>query len=52
MKKFFKAIIRILGFITTVLGLLTVLDKFTNKNRIENDYLDCTKIEEDISCED
>lgn len=52
MKNFLKVILRVLGFITTVLGILTVLDKFTNKNRIENDYLDCTKTEENLSSEE
>lgn len=48
MKGFFKTILRILGFITALVGALAVFDKFTNKNRIENDYLDCSKTQIDL----
>lgn len=43
MKKFFKVLFSIFSFFATVVGLLAVLDKFTNKNRIDGDYLDCSK---------
>ena len=48
MKGFFKTILRILGFITALVGALAVFDKFTNKNLIENDYLDCSKTQIDL----
>lgn len=41
MKGFFKVVFGVLGFFTAIVGALAVFDKFTNKNRIEGDYLDC-----------
>lgn len=45
MKGFFKLIFSFLGFFTAIIGALAVFDKYTNKNRIDGDYLDCTKKE-------
>lgn len=45
MKGFFKVVFGVVGFLTAIIGALAVFDKFTNKNRIEGDYLDCCKNE-------
>lgn len=51
MKGFFKAIFSILGFFTAIIGVLAVFDKFTNKNRIDGDYLDCGRSDSNESNE-
>ena len=49
MGKFFKFIFSLFGLLATAVGVLAVVDKITNKNRIEGDYLNCNKPEDDSS---
>lgn len=51
MKGFFKAIISIFAVFGAVIGALAVFDKFSNKNRIKGDYLEC-ETEEDNQMEE
>lgn len=51
MKGFVKFIVSVLAIFGGVIGALAVFDKFSNKNRIKGDYLECdtseyTEIEE------
>ncbi len=48
MKTFAKIIIAVSVIFTAVVGALIVFDKLTNKNRLEDDYLDC-EIPDDLS---
>ena len=48
MKKFLKVLFSIFSFFATAVGLLAIVDKLTNKNRIDGDYLDCSKTEENV----
>lgn len=41
MKKFLKFLGSIVAIFSAVLGALTVFDRFTQKNRIRNGYLEC-----------
>ena len=41
MKSFFKFLLSILTIFGTVVGALAIFDKFSNKNRIKGDYLEC-----------
>lgn len=41
MKGFFKFIVSLLALFGTVVGALAVFDKFSNKNRIKGNYLEC-----------
>jgi hypothetical protein len=41
MKSFLKVIGSLLAVFGAVIGALAVFDKFTNKNRIKGDYLEC-----------
>lgn len=41
MKSFLKIIGSLLAVFGAVIGALAVFDKFTNKNRIKGDYLEC-----------
>lgn len=41
MKGFFKFIFSLLAVFGGVIGALAVFDKYSNKNRIEGDYLEC-----------
>lgn len=45
MKKFFKGILTLFGIVATAIGALAIVDRLFNRNRIEGDYLDCTKEE-------
>ena len=47
MKTFFKVFMALVTFFGTVIAALAVFDKFTNKNRIEGDYLECDIANED-----
>ena len=51
MKGFFKFIISIFAVFGAAIGALAVFDKFSNKNRIKGDYLDC-ETEEDEQIEE
>ena len=42
MKKFFKFIGVLLAFFSAILGALTVFDRISNKNRIKEEYIDCS----------
>ena len=41
MKGFVKFIVSVLAIFGGVIGALAVFDKFSNKNRIKGDYLEC-----------
>ena len=41
MNGFIKVLISIMAVFGTVIAALAVFDKFTNKNRIKGDYLEC-----------
>lgn len=41
MKSFAKFMISLLAVFGGVIGALAVFDKFSNKNRIKGDYLEC-----------
>ncbi len=41
MKGFLKFLSSILAVFGAVVGALAIFDKFTNKNRIQGDYLKC-----------
>ncbi len=41
MKAFFKVLVSILAVFGAAVGALAVFDKFSNKNRIKGDYLEC-----------
>lgn len=41
MKGFFKFLGALLAMFGAVVGALAVFDKFSNKNRIKGDYLEC-----------
>ena len=43
MKGMVKIIIAVSVIFTAVVGALIVFDKLTNKNRLEDDYLDCNE---------
>lgn len=47
MNGFLKVLISIMAVFGTVIAALAVFDKFTNKNRIKGDYLECD-VEEDL----
>ena len=36
-----KSFLKVIGSLLAVIGALAVFDKFTNKNRIKGDYLEC-----------
>ena len=41
MNNFFKAIVSIFAVIGAIFGALVIIDKWSNKNRIKGDYLEC-----------
>ncbi len=41
MKTFFKVLISIFAVFGAAVSALAVFDKFSNKNRIKGDYLEC-----------
>lgn len=41
MKSFLKVLISILALFGAAIGALAIYDKFSNKNRIKGDYLEC-----------
>lgn len=41
MKNFFKIIASVAAVLAAAFGVLILIDKLTNKNRIEGDYLEC-----------
>lgn len=41
MKGFLKVFLSILAVIGAIVGALAIFDKFSNKNRIKGDYLEC-----------
>lgn len=41
MKGFCKFLISVLAFFGALVGALAIFDKFSNKNRIKGDYLEC-----------
>lgn len=41
MKTFWKVLISLLAIFGAVVGALAIFDKFSNKNRIKGDYLEC-----------
>ena len=41
MKGFLKFIVSIFAVFGAVIGALAIFDKFSNKNRIKGDYLEC-----------
>lgn len=51
MKGFWKFLLSILAVFGAVIGALAIFDKFSNKNRIDGDYLECDSDEdfEDIA---
>jgi len=46
MKGFFKFLLSILAVFGAVIGALAIFDKFSNKNRIKGDYLECDSEED------
>ena len=43
MNGFLKAFLGVLAFCAAIVGALAIIDRITAKNRIENDYLDCSE---------
>lgn len=41
MKGFLKFLVSILAVFGAMIGALAIFDKFSNKNRIKGDYLEC-----------
>ncbi len=41
MKGFLKVFLSFLAVIGAIVGALAIFDKFSNKNRIKGDYLEC-----------
>jgi hypothetical protein len=41
MNNMVKFIIAMVALVVAVVGALVIIDKITNKNRLEDDYLDC-----------
>lgn len=41
MQGFLKVLVSIMAVFGTVIAALAVFDKFSNKNRIKGDYLEC-----------
>lgn len=41
MKGFLKFLSSVLALFGAIVGVLAIFDKFTNKNRIQGDYLEC-----------
>lgn len=41
MKGFFKFLVSLFAVFGGVIGALAVFDRFSNKNRIKGDYLEC-----------
>lgn len=41
MKGFLKFISSVLALFGAIVGALAIFDKYTNKNRIQGDYLEC-----------
>ncbi len=41
MNGFLKVLVSLLAIFGAVIGALAVFDKFSNKNRIKGDYLEC-----------
>lgn len=41
MKGFLKFLSSVLALFGAIIGALAIFDKFTNKNRIQGDYLEC-----------
>ena len=48
MKSFVKIFISLLAVFGALVGVLAVIDKIQNKNRIKGDYLECDTEEETI----
>lgn len=46
MKGFFKFVMSAFAVFTAAVGALVVIDRLTNKNRIEGDYLECDSTDE------
>ncbi len=51
MKGFLKFLASILAVFGAVIGALAIFDKFSNKNRIKGDYLECD-VDSDKEAED
>ena len=51
MNGFLKVLISIMAVFGTVIAALAVFDKFSNKNRIKGDYLECD-VEEELDEEE
>ena len=51
MKDFFKFIVSIFAVFGAMVGALAIFDKYSNKNRIKGDYLECIT-EQDFSEEE
>lgn len=45
MKNFLKVAISILAVIGAAVGILAIIDRIKNKNRIKGDYLECDTAE-------
>ncbi len=45
MKNFLKVVVSILALFGAVIGILAIIDKIKNKNRIKGDYLECETVE-------
>lgn len=46
MNSFLKFLVSILAVFGAVIGALAIFDKFSNKNRIKGDYLECDSFED------
>ena len=45
MKNFLKVVVSILAIFGAAVGILAIIDKVKNKNRIKGDYLECDTAE-------
>ena len=46
MNNFFKFLVSLLSVFGAVIAALAIFDKFSNKNRIKGDYLECDSAED------
>lgn len=52
MKGFFRFLGIFIAAVAAIIGILVIVDKLINKNRIKGDYLECDSFEEFDSDED
>ena len=51
MKNFFNFVISLLAFFGAAIGMLAIVDRLKNKNRIKGEYLECETVEDEDDAE-